>query len=240
MKIIKCSLLLLIVLFSTISIYAQTVDEIIAKHIDSVGGKEKISGITSLRLETTLEVMGTSGTSTTTILNGKGFRNQSDVNGQQVISVYTDKGGWQINPFAGVADPQPMTDEQYKAGEDQIFIEPFLDYAARGSKVELLGQEKIGNLNTYKIKFTNKDNAVTTYYIDASGFQIVQVVATANSMGQEVEITTTMSDFKKTDYGIVIPQASEINFGGQFTLVTKMQKVEVNPSVDVAIFEMKK
>jgi hypothetical protein len=37
-------------------------------------------------------------------------------------------------PICGNDDPQAMTDEQFKAGEDQIFIEAFLDYAARGGK----------------------------------------------------------------------------------------------------------
>jgi hypothetical protein len=65
-------------------------------------------------------------------------------------SVYTDKGGWQINQFAGMTDPQAMPDEQFKAGEDQIYIEPFLDYAARGAKVELVGQEKVGTVKHIK------------------------------------------------------------------------------------------
>jgi len=240
MKTIGQFLLLIAVLFCSVSVYSQTVDEIISKHLDAVGGKEKLTGVTSIHMEGTVEVMGTSGTTKSTILNGKGSRTESELGGQQVVNVYTDKGGWQINQFAGMSDPQAMPDEQFKAGEDQIYFEPFLDYAARGGKAELVGQEKVGTVSAHKIKYTNKDGAVTNYYIDPTSFQVIQVSATSNNMGQEVEVKSTYSDFQKTDYGVVVPRAVDIDFGGQFSLSSKIQKVDINQPVDASIFEMKK
>jgi hypothetical protein len=240
MKTIGQLLLLITVLFSSLSVYSQTVDEIISKHLDAVGGKEKLTGVTSVHMEGTVDVMGTSGTTKSTILNGKGSRTESEIGGQQVVNVYTDKGGWQINQFAGMTDPQAMTDDQFKAGEDQIYIDPFLDYAARGGKAELVGQEKVGTVSAHKIKYTNKDGAVTTYYIDPTSFQVIQVSAISNNMGQEVEVKSTYSDFQKTDYGLVVPHSIDIDFGGQFTVTSKVQKVDVNQPVDTSIFEMKK
>ena len=240
MKTISQLLLLVTVLFCSASVYSQTVDEIISKHLDAVGGKDKLSTITSMHMEGTVEVMGTSGTTKSTILNGKGARNESELGGQQVVNVITDKGGWQINQFAGISDPQAISDEQYKAGEDQIYVEPFLDYAARGGKAELVGEEKIGTVNAHKIKYTNKDGAVTTYYIDPTTFHVIQISAISNNMGQEVEVKSTYSDFQKTDYGIVVARSIDIDFGGQFTVTSKVQKVDVNQPVDAAIFEMKK
>ncbi len=240
MKTISQLLLLVTVLFCSVSVYSQTVDEIISKHLDAVGGKEKLTGLTSVSMEGTIEVMGQSGTTKTTILNGKGSRSESEIGGQQVVNVYTDKSGWQINQFAGMTDPQAMPDEQFKAGEDQIYIEPFLDYAARGAKAELVGQEKLGTVDAHKIKYTNKDGAVTTYYIDPTSFQVIQVSAVSNNMGQQVEVKSTYSDFQKTDYGLVVPHSIDIDFGGQFTVTSKLQKVDVNQTVDASIFEMKK
>jgi hypothetical protein len=240
MKTVSQLLLLITVLFCAAPVYSQTVDEIISKHLDAVGGKDKLTGLTSVYMEGTVEVMGTSGTTKSTILNGKGSRSESELGGQQVVNVYTDKGGWQINQFAGMSDPQAMTDEQFKAGEDQIYIEPFLNYAARGGKAELVGQEKVGTVNAHKIKYTNKDGAVTTYFIDPATFHVIQISATANNMGQEVEVKSTYSDFQKTDYGLVVPHTIDVDFGGQFTVTSKLQKVEVNQPVDASIFEMKK
>ena len=145
-----------------------------------------------------------------------------------------------MNPMAGSADPQALTPEQYKVAQDQIYIVPFLNYAARGAKAELQGQEKVGAVNAYKIKLTSKDNQATTYYIDPTTYYIVQDVRSGEMMGQQVEVKTAYSDFKKTDYGWVVPQAADIDFGGQFAITAITSKVEINPAVDAAILEMKK
>lgn len=240
MKLVKQGLLSLAVLCSVASVQAQTAEDVIAKHIAAIGGKEKLSAINSVRMENTMQVMGNDAPSTTVIVNGKGFRNESEFNGQQIVQVFTDKGGWAINPMAGSAEPQAIPEEQYKAAQDQIYVVPFLDYAARGNKAELLGQEKVGAVNAYKIKLTNKDSAATTYYFDPATYYVLQAVRTGEMMGQQMEVTTSYADYKKTDYGWVVPQAMEVSFGGQFSITAKVNKVEVNPTVDAAVFEMKK
>lgn len=239
MKLLKLCLLSVTALFGA-AVQAQTADEIITKHIEATGGKEKLAAITSLRLENTMNVMDNDAASTTIVLNGKGYRSESDFGGQKLIQVVTDKGGWAINPFGGSAEPAAMPDDQYKAGVSQLFIVPFLNYAARGERAELLGKEKVGNVDAYKIKLTSKDNVASTYYIDPATYYIVQSVRSADMGGQMVNVTTSFSDFKKSDYGWVVPQTTQVNFGDQFSMTAKVKKLEVNVPVDAAVFEMKK
>jgi hypothetical protein len=227
-------------LFNMVFAYSQTVDEIIAKHIDAVGGKEKLNGTTSFRMEGTLEGMGVEISSTIIVLNGKGCRFEGEVNGQKLVTVLTDKGGWQINPFQGSDDPQAMPDKQYKSEEFQIYVEPFLNYADRGTKAELLGQENVGNVNAYKIKLTGRDSSSNTYYLDPSTYYVIQIAGTTNLMGQDMEIKRTCSDYRKTDYGIVFPQNFQDNIGGQYTQTLTVKKIDFNQPVDASIFEMKK
>ncbi|MEP7109495.1 MAG: hypothetical protein ABI760_15990 [Ferruginibacter sp.] len=240
MKNFQRSVLTLSVIFALTSTDAQTVDEIIAKHVEAIGGKEKLSSITSLHLENTMRVMGNDAPSNSTLLIGKGFRSESEYNGQKMIQVITDKGGWSINPMSGGTDPQPINEDQYKAAKDQLYIEPFVDYASKGSKVELAGKEKVGSADAYKLVLTNKDNISTTYYFDVSTWYVLKAVKKNNLMGQEMEITSTFSDFTKSDFGIIIPYSTEMDFGGQFQMTSKVNKAEFNQPVDAAIFEMKK
>ncbi|MEP7144128.1 MAG: hypothetical protein ABI707_14695 [Ferruginibacter sp.] len=236
----KTFLLTLTALLTFAFANAQTADEIIAKYIDAIGGKDKLSQITSIYIESTTEVMGNESATKTTILNGKGYRNESDFNGQMLVQVVTDKGGWAINPFGGSSDPAALPDDQFKSGEDQVYVTgPLYDYAAHGGKVELLGQEKVGDINAYKIKYTNKDNADMTFYIDPATWYPVQAVRKGNAMGQEVTITVGFSNFQKTDFGISMPYTTNIDMG-QFQLKVGVKKVEVNKAVDPAIFEMPK
>ena len=239
MKLVKLCLLSLTALFGA-AVHAQTADEIITKHIDATGGKDKLAAINSIRLENTMNVMDNDAASTTIVLNGKGYRSESDFGGQKLIQVVTDKGGWAVNPFGGSAEPAAMPDDQYKAGVSQLFIVPFLNYAARGEKAELLGKEKVGNVDAYKLKLTSKDNVASTYYIDPATYYIVQTVRSADMGGQMVNVTTSFSDFKKSDYGWVVPQSTQVNFGDQFSMTAKVKKMEINVPVDAAVFEMKK
>ena len=96
-----------------------------------------------------MEVMGNQAPVVEQLLEGKGFKSETDFNGSKIIKCYTDKGGWSVNPMGGATDPQPMPEEMYKIGKDQIYVGGSLvDYAAKGNKVELIGKEG----NDYKLK----------------------------------------------------------------------------------------
>jgi hypothetical protein len=235
----KRLLLSLTALLTVAMVNAQTADEIVTKHIDALGGKAKLSQVTSVYTESTMDVMGNEASAKTTLLVGKGYRNESDFNGQQIINVITDKGGWAVNPFGGSPEPAAIPDEMYKSGKDQIFIAPLYDYAARGGKVELLGKEKVGATEAFKIKYTNKDNAETTFYIDPTSYFITRALRKSNAMGQDITITTDFSDYKKTDAGLYYPYTTNLDMG-QFALKMSTKKVEVNKAVDPSIFEMPK
>jgi|ERR1043166_742587 hypothetical protein len=215
---------------------AQTVDEIIGKHIDAIGGKELIGKIQTIRMETSTQIMGNDVPGTVTILNGKGYHAETEFNGVKMIQCYTDKSGWTTNPMAGKG-PEAMPKEQYASGQPQIHIGGELfDYAAKGSKAELLGKE--GTL--YKIRLTASDKAVTTFYIDPVTYFITRVTKTGEAMGQNVEITISLSDYKKTDYGYTVPYTTEMDFGGMFSMRVTTSKIEINTPVDPKIFEMPK
>ncbi len=236
----KTSFLILLAVFSLTIAKAQTVDEIIAKHAEALGGKDKIAQVNSIYMESTTEVMGTQAPTKTYIVNGKGYRTESDFGGQGFVQVVTDSGGWMINPFAGAPDPTAISDQEFQTGSDQVFaVDPLLNYSANGGKVELVGPEKVGDINAYKIKYTNKYNIESFYYIDSATSQIIQSIQKGNSMGQEITVTVAYSDYKQTDYGVFMPYKTHVDMG-QFALDITTQKVEINKEIDPKLFEMPK
>ena len=72
--------------FLAISAFAlgQSADEIINKYIQSIGGKDKLSKINSLYIESKMEVMGMEFGSKSTTLNGKGFKTEIYFNIQKL------------------------------------------------------------------------------------------------------------------------------------------------------------
>lgn len=241
MRIVKQGLAATVVFLTVAFANAQTADDIVTKHIEAVGGKEKISGIKTLRTEGTMSVMGNEAPVTVVVVNGIGNRSDVDFGGQKIVNVISDKGAWTINPMMGTADPTPLPEDQYKTRRDEIYVGgPLLDYATKGNKVELQGKEKVGAVDAYKLKVTTKDGVQSTYYIDPATYYVVKVTQTANMGGQEGTVEVLLSNYKKTDYGYVVPHTIETTLPQGFSLTTNINKVEVNKDVDPKIFEMPK
>jgi hypothetical protein len=228
-----------ILLLGTITLQAQTADDIINKHITAIGGKDVISKIKSQVTESNLSVMGSDLTNVSILLVGKGFKNSADFNGQEIIQCVTPTGGWMINPLAGQAEPSPLPEDQLKAAQSALEVGGGLfNYAEKGSQVELVGNETIDGVNAFKLKLTTKAGVKSVYYIDPSTYYILKLEKTTKVDGQEVTGITTFSNYKKTDIGYTIPYTTISNQGFEMTIT--VTKVEFNKEIDPKIFEMPK
>ncbi|HWB28653.1 MAG TPA: hypothetical protein VG738_24435 [Chitinophagaceae bacterium] len=236
MKPVKTMLSAAAIVFACISVNAQTVDDVINKHLDAAGGKDKLAQVTSVVTEASVNAMGNDNPATTTVLIGKGYKNEMEFNGQKMVQTVTDKGGWAINPFQGGTDAQAMPDEQYKSMEGMMYLDPFLDYAAHGAKAELQGTDG----DDYKVLFTSADGTATTYYINKTTYLFSKLTRTVSMMGNNVDLTMTFSDYKPTDFGNKAAYTIEMDYGGQFQMTTTIKKITINSTIDPAIFEMPK
>lgn len=217
------------------NLLSQTANDIISKYIQVIGGKDRLSKITSIYTESTIEAMGAQGIIKSTTLNGKGMRTNIEIAGYNIISCYTDKEGWSINTMIGESSAKIMPPAQYNLGKDQIIIgSPFINYAEKGYKVELLGTDTV--VNAYKIKFTSPDSILSVYFFDTRTFYLVQAVSQSVAVGQIVESIANYSDFRQTD-GYTIPYKTELYVGGQYANEMKVTKIELNKPVDELIFK---
>jgi outer membrane lipoprotein-sorting protein len=238
MKLVKIGVALFLAFVCFSFTQAQTADDIVNKYIDAMGGKDKLSQVKSVYMENTSSAMGNEGPSTINLVTGVGFKMVSDFNGQSIIIAVTDKGGWQVNPFSGASSPTAMPDDMLKQSKGRLDpFGPLYNYAAKGNKIELQGKDG----NAYKLKVTNADSVETTLYVDATTYFITKSVSSAQMMGQTMEVITTYSNYKKVDpVGVYFPYSYEISYGGQFTVTTTVNKIEVNKTIDPSIFVMPK
>jgi hypothetical protein len=238
MKALKQGLLLLATVCFLAQVQAQTADEIVNKHIEAIGGKDKMAQLKSIHMDMTMQVMGNEAPSSVTIVEGKGYKSEADIMGQKMVQVFTDKGGWVTNPMMGSSAPVDIPAEQYGQVADQIYATGQLyNYAAKGNKIELQGQEKIGDVNAYKLQVTTSHGSETTYYIDPATYYNIRIVKTGEMMGNSTTITVDNSNFEKTPEGYVFPRTVQTDMGGQFSLSARVDKVDINPAVDATIFD---
>lgn len=233
MKTTKFFLLLLATVSFGFTAKAQTADDIIGKYVDAIGGKDKLGQIKSIYTEASVNVMGTDNPATVTVLVGKGYRSDAEVNGSKIVQCFTDKSGWSINPFTGSSDPTAMPDEQYQSGKDDIWVGgSLLNYKTAGYTAELLPKDG----NNYPIKIT-AGKRVVTYFIDANTYLLNKTATTASMQGQTSDVTTTYSNYQKTDFGYLAPYKIDVDLG-QFQLGYVIKSVTVNKDIDPKIFDM--
>lgn len=238
MKILKAAFAGMLLLPGAM-LHAQTADEVVAKYISAIGGKDAIEKIKTQIVESEIQVMGSSLSSVSTVVIGKGFKNVANFNGQEIIQCVTPTGGWMINPLAGQTDPQPLPDDQLEDAKSAFDLGGDLyNYQQKGHKVELAGTENVDGVNAIKLKLTNKKGKESFYYIDPATNYVVKREQTANVNGQEMTTYSLFSNYKKTDIGYVIPFTVVQNQGFEMTI--NINKVEFNKEVDPKIFDMPK
>lgn len=233
----KHSFFLLLTVVATTTCCAQTADEIVAKNLDAIGGKDLIANTKSIVMTSNLELpsMGINVPTTTTIVAGKGFKSETDYEGSKIISVITDHGGWTVNPPTGINTPTAMSAADLKTAKHQLDITPFSNYAASGGKVELVGKDTAD----YKIKLTNDDGFSATYYVNMKTYLIDRADVHISMQGQDVDAAVTYADYRKLDNGLLFPFKIGRDMP-QYSLNITTSKVEVNKEIDLQTFEMPK
>jgi outer membrane lipoprotein-sorting protein len=233
MKIVKMHLLALVCLAATLSVHAQTLDEIIDKNLTAIGGKDKLLALNSMVTEGTLNISGQEVKIKVTQVNNKGQRVDITFGGMSGYTIQTRDSGWTYLPFQGQKKAEATPADIVKEGADLLDLQgPLLDYKTKGHTVELLGKDDVDGTECFKLKLVTKSGLEQTLFIDPATWYVIKQVTKTKAGGQEKEETATFSNFKKLDSGYSFP-FSLTGFGpGEL----KVTKIDVNPVVDPSSF----
>jgi hypothetical protein len=92
-------------------------------------------------------------------------------NGQTAVQVFDGSNGWKLRPFLNRRVVEPYTaDEMHSESMQSDLDGPLVDYAAKGTKIELAGMERVEDRDTYKLKLTLKSGQSIHVWIDAQTF----------------------------------------------------------------------
>ncbi len=233
MRLKKIMLVSALAMFSTLT-FAQTADEIVNKHIEALGGIEKLESIKSIVSERTMSMGGMEIPSKSIVVTGKSMRNESTVMGNTMVQVIHDGKGWMVRPamMGGTGEAEDMPMEMFNQQIGQL--DPFgalVKYQEKGNKVTLVGTEKIDKKDNYHLKIEIPSGIVINEYIDSKTFMVSKI--TIPSEGPVTEIT--FEDYIAKS-GVKFPNTMSISSQmGQITMYT--EKIEVNPEIDPKIFE---
>lgn len=220
---------------AALSVQAQTADEIISKHQTAMGGEAKLKAIKTMTAEGNLAVQGMEFPFKMAVINNTGMRMEFEAMGTHNVQVATPTGGWFLLPIQQQTEPVDAKAEDMKEVGSELDLEgEMIDAKAKGHSLEMVGKETADGKEMYKLKLTRKNGTTAYYFIDATTFYIVKRLNTATVQGQEMEIVTKLSEYKKTDDGYVYASVIE-----QSPMETKvvLNKVVMNPELSASILE---
>lgn len=96
------------------------------------------------------------------------MRLELQFNGQTAIQVFDGANGWKLRPFLNRREVEPYTQDEIRIASAQSELDGLLvDYAAKGTTIDLDRIEKVEDRDTYKLKLTLKSGQVTHVWVDA-------------------------------------------------------------------------
>jgi len=169
--------------------------------------------------------------------------------GQTAIQVYDGAQGWKLRPFLNRRVVEPFTKDELKVSSMQADLDgPLVDYAAKGTRVELAGTEMVENRDTYKIKITMKSGQALHVWIDAETFLEARIESQPRRMdGTDHPVEVYFRDYRTVDR-LQIPFTLETRVLPVTKTATGLRdvpvpperividKVVVNPKFDEALF----
>jgi outer membrane lipoprotein-sorting protein len=166
-------------------------------------------------------------------------RVELQLNGQTAIQVFDGTNGWKLRPFLNRHEVEPYTGEELKATSAvQADLDgPLVDYAVKGTKVELERVEKVGDSEAYKLNLTFKNGQTQHVWVDTKTFLDVKIEGTPRRLdGKYHPVATYLRDYKAVS-GLMVPYVLETAVEGVSQVERiQIESVAVNPKLDDSLF----
>ena len=230
----------LVVMLCSIAASAQTVDELLAKYVKTIGGMDKIAAIKSMR--STGKFDGGGGFQAVVIQENKrpsSVREDFLIQGFTATSAYDGRSGWKVNPFSGKKDAETLGEEELKSiVEDSDFDGPLINYKEKGNKIEFVDKEDFEGSDVYKLKVTLANGTLKWYYLDADFYVPIKIETKHITRGTEIDSETILGDYKEAA-GVFFPFSYQSGAKGSSNKSTiTYDKIEINPTLDDSRFVM--
>ena len=173
----------------------------------------------------------------------KGMYSNFTWQGMTSKSAMRGDSGWAYNPFGGKRETDPLSPNDIRSKDlDADPQELLFNYKEKGYTVDYLGTDDVDGTDVYKLCLTTKTGDMVYYYIDEQNYYILKTENRLKFKDKEQKSYSTFSDFRKTDFGIIIPYSTQSvdDDGNEEGGPINFSKVEVNGNVDLSLFDKPK
>jgi photosystem II stability/assembly factor-like uncharacterized protein len=224
------------------------VDEVVARHLQALGGDDKLLAIKTLRLTGKATFGGGDGTVEAAWGQvqkrdaGAGIpaiRNEVTLQGLTAVDAGSAKEGWSLDPFEGRREPRRASADEVKGlGQDADLDGPLLGWKEKGHKVEYLGTEDVDGTPAHKLRIRLKDGDVVYDFLDPQHFLLIREVRERHIRGAERVSETDLGNYAQVA-GVWLPFSVESGRKGRPRSARyAIEHAEVNVPIDDAVFQM--
>ncbi|HEV7577980.1 MAG TPA: outer membrane lipoprotein-sorting protein [Caldimonas sp.] len=218
-----------------------TVAQIVDRNVAARGGLQSWRAVNSMTFAGEMDAGGKKDTKLPFVFTLKRpHKSRLELRFEDQAAVQTWDGvqGWKLRPFLGRTEAEPFSAaEARSAAADDELDGPLVDYARKGSRVELVGMDKVEGRSTYKLKIIRKTGEARHLWLDASTFLEAKIDGEPRKLdGKLHKVAVYYRDFK-SESGLNVPHTIETFVDGvKGSHKMTIQTVSMNPAVDDSRF----
>ena len=221
-----------------------TLDDVIERNTKAMGGRAAIEAVKSIRVDLHIVDPGFEVDGTYRAARPGRMRIDAMMDGKHIFTeAFDGQHGWE---WAGKGNQEAASDKATAALRHGVELPGKLfglhELKERGHRLELVGREKVDGTNYHVLRLTMDDGYTTTLYVDPQSWLITRR-RDFRPLHVDIDPTPTTIEQRSSDFreisGVQFAFASkEIDLKtGKVLESTKVNKIEVNPSINQSIFD---
>lgn len=222
---------------------ADKMADIVSKHVEAIGGKERIAELAALRASGRVRSGRDEVRFTLTAARPDKVRIETE-KGSRTLVQGTDgkQPPWEFDTgtwppvYHAMAAPSAKT-----FVNDSEFDDPLVTGAERGFTLEYGGEIDAGaGRKLLRVLVTRKLVETFSVLVDPSTYYIAKRVEFRSSVGgRRLQVVTHYDDFRAVD-GVVLPHNIAVSIDGRLVQQMQITKIEANPKLDEQTFSWPK
>ncbi len=216
-----------------------TLESIVSRAIEALGGQERWDQVRSLRYTGTFSTFGSRRPFEIQRKRPNLYRFDHYFNDGERALVFDGTQAWWLNRALAARVPwpeeTPIADSLEISG-DAEFGSPLLDLENKGHRVELEGFTEYDGEPAWEVVIHLAHGPVERWYFDPETFLPIVRVSSGSDLRQPTSKKTFFLDYREVD-GLMVPHHMDIELGYRFQSLV-VERVEINPEIDDSVFRM--
>jgi hypothetical protein len=213
-----------------------SVDDIVAKHLEAMGGLERLKDIQTMKKVAKVTMQGREATTTMYFKRPNLSYQEVIIDGKKVINAFDGTTPWIINPLAGFTKPVTVSGAQAASiREDSAFDGPLVEYKFRGTLIDYVAKEPLGEAEVHHLRVTSASRQVRHLYLDATTYLEVKLAAEVD----RTKLEQLSSDYRDVD-GVKVAHHLKTVVNGAVQGEMRLESVQFNLPIENALFRMPK